>query len=89
MTQFLDSKAGCMNLGLFWQFSSLTLALVGAAHAIAPSAQAHHDPIHSAEETVTRTVASPDTTMPLALGSSLLLGVAAAGSYYVFKRRSI
>ena len=88
-----------MNLRSFWQ-SSLTFALVGASHLLAPTAQAHHDPVHSAQETVTQTVSSaqetvtqtvssPDTTLPLAIGSSLLLGVAAAGSYYVLKRRSI
>lgn len=77
-----------MNLRSFWQ-SSLTVALVGASHLLAPTAQAHHDPVHSAQETVTQTVSSPDTTLPLALGGGLLLGVAAAGSYYVIKRRSI
>ncbi|HEY9806956.1 MAG TPA: hypothetical protein V6D04_10320 [Candidatus Obscuribacterales bacterium] len=78
-----------MKPSSFWQISSLTCALVGASHLIAPTAQAHHNPVHSAEQTVTRTVASPKTTLPLALGSTVLLGVAAAGSYYVFKRRSI
>ena len=78
-----------MKLRSFWQLSSLTFALVGASHLIAPAAQAHHNPVHSAEETVTQTVASPNTTLPLALGGTVLLGVAAAGSYYVYKRRSI
>lgn len=78
-----------MKLGSFWQISSLTFALVGASHLLAPTAQAHHDPVHSAQETVTQTVSSPDTTLPLALGSAVLLGAAAAGSYYVIKRRSL
>nr|WP_290223895.1 hypothetical protein [Trichocoleus desertorum] len=78
-----------MKLRSFWQLSSLTFALAGASHLLAPTAQAHHDPVHSAQETVTQTVSSPDTTLPLALGSTLLLGTAAAGSYFVFKRRSI
>ncbi|HEY9861968.1 MAG TPA: hypothetical protein V6D16_20895 [Candidatus Obscuribacterales bacterium] len=78
-----------MQSRAFWQISSLTLALVSASHLLAPTAQAHHNAVHSAEETVTQTVASPDTTLPLALGSTLLLGTAAAGSYFVFKRRSI
>ncbi|HEY9747961.1 MAG TPA: hypothetical protein V6C63_04755 [Allocoleopsis sp.] len=78
-----------MKLGSFWQISSLTFALIGASHLLAPTAQAHHDPIHTAEETVTQTVASPDTTLPLALGGTVLLGAAASGSYYVVKRRSL